>query len=173
MSLQHPSWRRNDRKLDLERIARVINSVEPDLVWLQEVDQVVPRSKNVDQVEELSDLIGLQSSFSQEHRAEWRKLRECELFSLVPREWASTELPNPDNGEARRELKLGIQPSHRFLHLVPQHALRSSPERSHASRIGKSHRRLRQRTWRRADESSSGDFNATPESETIKELEKT
>lgn len=45
-----------DDKLDLPRIAAVISSVQPDLVSLQEVDQNVTRSENVDQPAELARL---------------------------------------------------------------------------------------------------------------------
>jgi endonuclease/exonuclease/phosphatase family metal-dependent hydrolase len=38
-----------DRKLDVERIAAVIQSVKPDLVALQEVDRNVKRTGGVDQ----------------------------------------------------------------------------------------------------------------------------
>jgi len=43
-----------DRKLDLTRIARVIRSVKPDLVALQEVDRKVDRTDGVDQPAELA-----------------------------------------------------------------------------------------------------------------------
>ncbi|QDU28450.1 hypothetical protein ETAA8_35500 [Anatilimnocola aggregata] len=52
-----------DGKLDLERIARVIKSVDPDLVALQEVDRVVPRSKQIDQPAELAKLTEMKVAF--------------------------------------------------------------------------------------------------------------
>lgn len=45
-----------DRKLDVERIARVIRSVSPDIVALQEVDRRVKRTSSVDQPAELARL---------------------------------------------------------------------------------------------------------------------
>ncbi|MEX2025646.1 MAG: endonuclease/exonuclease/phosphatase family protein, partial [Pirellulaceae bacterium] len=47
-----------DGKLDLPRIARVIESVDPDLVALQEVDRRVERTGSVDQPAELARLTG-------------------------------------------------------------------------------------------------------------------
>ena len=52
-----------DESLDLERIARVIRSVEPDLVALQEVDKGTERTNRVAQAGELSRLCGMQVVF--------------------------------------------------------------------------------------------------------------
>lgn len=48
-----------DQRLDLERIARIIRDLRPDLVALQEVDFMVERSGNVDQGAELAKQTGL------------------------------------------------------------------------------------------------------------------
>ena len=48
-----------DGRIDLERIAGVIRSVQPDIVALQEVDRKTERSKGVDQAEELARLTGM------------------------------------------------------------------------------------------------------------------
>lgn len=52
-----------DGKLDLERIARVILSVEPDLVALHEVDSRTERTLFVDQPAELASLTNMQVVF--------------------------------------------------------------------------------------------------------------
>lgn len=48
-----------DGKLDLERIAAVINAAKPDLVALQEVDRRTRRTGGVDQAVELARLTGM------------------------------------------------------------------------------------------------------------------
>ena len=48
-----------DGKIDLERIAAVIKSVEPHIVAVQEVDQGTARTARVDQPAELARLTGL------------------------------------------------------------------------------------------------------------------
>lgn len=53
-----------DRRLDLERIAKVIREARPDLVALQEVDQGVQRTQRRDLPAELAALTGLQAVFS-------------------------------------------------------------------------------------------------------------
>src|SRR3954468_2494324 len=52
-----------DGKLDLERIAAVINAVEPDLVALQEVDQRVARTRLIDEPADLARLTKMHVAF--------------------------------------------------------------------------------------------------------------
>jgi endonuclease/exonuclease/phosphatase family metal-dependent hydrolase len=52
-----------DKKLDVERIAKVILSVKPDIVALQEVDQNATRSLSVDQPAELARLCSMNVEF--------------------------------------------------------------------------------------------------------------
>lgn len=52
-----------DRKVDLERIAAVINEQQPDVVTLQEVDRNCGRSSQVDQAARLGELCGMQHAF--------------------------------------------------------------------------------------------------------------
>ena len=53
-----------DKKLDLERIAEVINRERPDLVGLQEVDRGVKRTEGKDQIAELAKLTRMDFSFA-------------------------------------------------------------------------------------------------------------
>lgn len=53
----------NDNILNLPRIAEVINSLNPDIVALQEVDNNVPRSGNVDQAAKLAEWTGMNVTF--------------------------------------------------------------------------------------------------------------
>ncbi len=52
-----------DGVFDLERLARVIRSANPDLVALQEVDRGTDRASGVDQAAELGRLTGMQDFF--------------------------------------------------------------------------------------------------------------
>ncbi|MDO9540734.1 MAG: endonuclease/exonuclease/phosphatase family protein [Kiritimatiellia bacterium] len=49
-----------DKKIDLVRLARVITSVSPDVVSLQEVDGKTGRSNGIDQAQELARLANLE-----------------------------------------------------------------------------------------------------------------
>src|SRR5262249_48709713 len=53
-----------DKKLDLQRIAAVINSERPDLVGLQEVDRGVKRTEGKDEIVELANLTKMQYAFA-------------------------------------------------------------------------------------------------------------
>jgi endonuclease/exonuclease/phosphatase family metal-dependent hydrolase len=53
-----------DKKLDLARIAAVINSQKPDLVGLQEVDRGVTRTGRIDEIVELAKLTRMNYDFA-------------------------------------------------------------------------------------------------------------
>src|SRR6266550_6659404 len=53
-----------DKKLDLKRIADVINDQHPDLVGLQEVDRGVKRTQGIDEIAELARLTRMQFVFA-------------------------------------------------------------------------------------------------------------
>jgi endonuclease/exonuclease/phosphatase family metal-dependent hydrolase len=53
-----------DKKLDLSRIAEVINKQHPDLVGLQEVDRGVERTQRIDEIAELAKLTRMDYAFA-------------------------------------------------------------------------------------------------------------
>ena len=53
-----------DKKLDLPRIAGVINAAHPDLVGLQEVDRGVTRTQRIDEIAELARLTRMHYEFA-------------------------------------------------------------------------------------------------------------
>src|SRR4029453_2287313 len=53
-----------DKKLDLQRIADVINKEKPDLVGLQEVDRGVERTQRIDEIVELAKLTKMDYAFA-------------------------------------------------------------------------------------------------------------
>src|SRR6201988_5473845 len=53
-----------DKKLDLERIADVINKEHPDLVGVQEVDRGVKRTEGKDEIAELAAMTRMQYAFA-------------------------------------------------------------------------------------------------------------
>jgi endonuclease/exonuclease/phosphatase family metal-dependent hydrolase len=53
-----------DKKLDLQRIADVINREHPDLVGLQEVDRGVKRTETRDEIAELAKMTNMQFAFA-------------------------------------------------------------------------------------------------------------
>ena len=53
-----------DKKLDLARIAGVINQQHPDLVGLQEIDRGVERTQRIDEIAELAKLTKMEYAFA-------------------------------------------------------------------------------------------------------------
>src|SRR5687767_638720 len=53
-----------DKKLDLQRIADVINKERPDLVGLQEVDRGVERTQRKDEIVELAAMTKMEYAFA-------------------------------------------------------------------------------------------------------------
>src|SRR6267143_6175411 len=53
-----------DKKLDLARIAGVINAQHPDIVGLQEVDRGVERTQRVDEIAEIAKLTRMEYAFA-------------------------------------------------------------------------------------------------------------
>lgn len=52
-----------DQRIDLDRIAAWLRSMQPDVVFLQEVDRLTKRSGNVDQAATLAQQLGMWSAF--------------------------------------------------------------------------------------------------------------
>ena len=52
-----------DRVIELERAARLIDSLDPDIVALQEIDSAVERTSRVDQATRIGELTGLHAAF--------------------------------------------------------------------------------------------------------------
>ncbi len=90
-----------DRKLDVPRIARVIQSVKPDLVALQEVDNKAGRSGRVDQAAELTRLTGMRHVFGANIPLQGGHYGNAMLSRLPIDRHRNHLLPNVDSGEQR------------------------------------------------------------------------
>lgn len=97
-----------DRKLNLERIAKIIRSVKPDLVALQEVDQNTKRTKNVDQPAELARLTGMNVAFGPNIEFQGGKYGNAVLSRFPIANQNNLLLPNLDQGEQRGVLSVEL-----------------------------------------------------------------
>ena len=97
-----------DGKLDLERIARVIKSVEPDLVALQEVDWKTTRVKGIDEPVELAMLTGMKAVFGKNIDLQGGEYGNAVLSRLPIRSKRNHLLPRIDESEQRGVLELEI-----------------------------------------------------------------
>jgi len=86
-----------DKKLDLQRIADVINDQHPDLVGLQEVDRGVKRTQGVDQIAELARLTRMQFVFA--HNLDYQGGQYGSLFFRAFRFWRRIIASTRTNGK--------------------------------------------------------------------------
>ncbi|MCC6509595.1 MAG: endonuclease/exonuclease/phosphatase family protein [Pirellulaceae bacterium] len=110
-----------DGKLDLQRIAQVIQSVRPDIVALQEVDSTVKRSGNVDQAAELGRLTGMQHLFGGNIELQGGQYGNAILAKGTITKSTNHRLPNIDNGEQRGILDATITLPGRTLRVLATH----------------------------------------------------
>jgi endonuclease/exonuclease/phosphatase family metal-dependent hydrolase len=98
-----------DRKLDLERIARVILSVKPDLVALQEVDRNTDRTNKIDQPAELARLTKMHVAFGGNIEFQGGQYGNAVLSKSPIRRHKNHVLPNLDDGEQRGVLEVEVE----------------------------------------------------------------
>ncbi|HEX4414578.1 MAG TPA: endonuclease/exonuclease/phosphatase family protein [Lacipirellulaceae bacterium] len=99
-----------DGDFDLSRIASIITAANPDVVSLQECDNGVPRTNNVDEVARLAQLTGMQGYFAKTRPLDGGSYGDGVLIrpgiSIVNSQ--NFNLPNPDNTEPRVVAELGL-----------------------------------------------------------------
>lgn len=98
-----------DGKLDLARIASVINEVNPDVVALQEVDSIVARSDRVDQPAELARLTKMNVVYGDNIKLGDGKYGNALLSRFPILESKNHRLPNHERGEQRGFLKATLK----------------------------------------------------------------
>jgi endonuclease/exonuclease/phosphatase family metal-dependent hydrolase len=99
-----------DNALNLNRIASVISAANPDIVSLQEVDNGVPRSNDVNQVSRLAELTGMQWYFGKARNLDGGAYGNGVLIrqGIDIVSTLNHALPNPDNTEPRAVAQLGL-----------------------------------------------------------------
>src|SRR5215813_12087874 len=99
-----------DGVFDLNRIASVISAANPDIVSLQEVDNDVPRTNNINEVAKLAELTGMQSYFAKARSLDGGSYGDGVLLrpGLEIVSSQNFALPNPDNTEPRVVAQLGL-----------------------------------------------------------------
>ncbi len=118
-----------DEVVDLERIAAIVRSLEPDFVALQEVDSMVARTGDVDQATVLAELTGMTAHFG-----DFMPYQGGQYGMAVLSSWPVTESQNyrlPDGEEPRSALSIvATSPTTgRSFRLVGIHFYRTQEER--------------------------------------------
>jgi endonuclease/exonuclease/phosphatase family metal-dependent hydrolase len=158
--------------VDLQRIARVINSVAPDLVALQEVDSNVRRTKLLDEPAELARLTNMQAIFGHNIPHQGGLYGNAVLSRWPIVKSLNHPLPAPYYGEQRGVLEVSIQPPawEQPLLLFATHFdyRQGSPERLTSARI------INELIASRGNRPAllAGDLNDMPSSRTLYELGK-
>ena len=98
-----------DQKLDLNRIAKVINEGAPDLVALQEVDKEIDRSNGMDEAHILGTLTGMVSVFGKNIDYSGGEYGNAILSRYPIIKSENRKLPNLNNGEQRGLLAVWIE----------------------------------------------------------------
>lgn len=98
-----------DGRLDLERIAEVIQAADADIVALQEVDQLVRRSGSVEQVAELAKKTGMYSVFGANIELQGGHYGNAILSRWPFHGVENQPLPNFQQGEQRGCLKAVVR----------------------------------------------------------------
>ncbi|PQO33794.1 endonuclease/exonuclease/phosphatase family protein [Blastopirellula marina] len=157
-----------DAKLNLPRIAKVIAAANPDIVALQEVDQKVKRTGQVDQVAELAKLTKMNSVFGGNIPLQGGWYGNAVMTRYASLSMTNHPLPQLGPGEKRGVIEAditipGLDQPLKFL------ATHFDHHRDDAERIA-SAKKIQKLAegWKDRPALFAGDLNATPESESIK-----
>lgn len=156
-----------DEVLDLERIARLIRDVDPDVVTLQEVDSVVARTEGVDQAAELGRLTGMQPLFGRFMDYQGGAYGMALLSRLPVRSHTNYRLPDGDEPRTALSAVVELPESGRRLRIVGIHFYRTEEER--LAQAVKLEELLA--TEEELPTILAGDFNSTPGSAVLNHLE--
>ncbi|MCH2059323.1 MAG: endonuclease/exonuclease/phosphatase family protein [Verrucomicrobiales bacterium] len=160
-----------DGKLDVPRIARVILSVNPDLVALQEMDQKTKRTRKVDQVAELARLTKMNSAFGANIEFQGGKYGNAILSRFPITRHKNHHLPNMDSGEQRGLLESIIKISEKdSLLFLATHLDHRRPDKERLASAKFINRIIGSQD--KVPAILAGDFNDVPGSPTLKEFSK-
>jgi endonuclease/exonuclease/phosphatase family metal-dependent hydrolase len=156
-----------DRRLDLERIANVIRSVDPHVVALQEVDQNTRRTGMVDQPAELARLTKMQVVFGKNIDFEGGGYGNAVLSKLPIKNHRNVHLPTFDSFEQRGVMVVELEApqAERPVVLLATHLDHRADERERLASAEKINELAAE--LQSAPAILAGDLNATRESRTL------
>jgi endonuclease/exonuclease/phosphatase family metal-dependent hydrolase len=110
-----------DKKLDLPRIAGVINAQHPDLVGLQEVDRGVTRTQGIDEIVELAKLTRMDYAFAFNLRYQGGQYGVAILSRFPIRATDHRLFQNTREAERRGVIRAEVSVHGRLLNFVTTH----------------------------------------------------
>lgn len=153
-----------DGQLDLERIASVIRSEQPDLVALQEVDRGTRRTEQIDQPARLAELTGMQAVFERNIDYQGGEYGNAVLSRLPVRRHENHHLPSLTPGEQRGLLEVQVEMKGGTVVFFATHFDYRSDERERLLSVAVARERVEGQPHPII---VAGDLNATPDSATI------
>jgi endonuclease/exonuclease/phosphatase family metal-dependent hydrolase len=110
-----------DKKLDLERIADVIENEHPDLVGLQEVDRGVKRTELRDEILELAKLTGMDYAFAHNLDFQGGQYGVAILSRLPIQKIDHRKYENLREAERRGMIRVEVKLDTRIINFVTTH----------------------------------------------------
>ena len=110
-----------DKKLDLQRIADVINRERPDLVGLQEVDRGVQRTEGKDEIAELAKLTRMDFSFAHNLDYQGGQYGVAILSRYLIQQADHQKYENKRATERRGMLRVEVEIDGKKMHFVTTH----------------------------------------------------
>ncbi len=110
-----------DKKLDLQRIADVINAAKPDLVGLQEVDRGVKRTEGKDEIVELAAMTRMEYAFAPNLDYQGGKYGVAILSRFPIKSTEHRMFENKREAERRGMLRVEVEVEGKRLHFATTH----------------------------------------------------
>src|SRR4026207_1904633 len=110
-----------DKKLDLQRIADVINNEKPDLVGLQEVDRGVKRTEGKDEIAELAALTQMKYAFAPNLDYQGGKYGVAILSRLPLKKTVHRMFENKREAERRGMIRVEVKIGGKTVNFVTTH----------------------------------------------------
>ena len=110
-----------DKKLDLQRIANIIDAARPDLVGLQEVDRGVKRTEGKDEIAELAEMTGMEYAFAPNLDYQGGKYGVAILSRFPIKKTEHQMFENKREAERRGMLRVEVEVDGKTLNFVTTH----------------------------------------------------
>ena len=110
-----------DKKLDLQRIADVINAAHPDLVGLQEVDRGVKRTEGKDEIAELASMTRMEYAFAPNLDFQGGKYGVAILSRFPIKNIEHRMFENKREAERRGMLRVEVEVNGKRLNFITTH----------------------------------------------------
>ncbi len=157
-----------DGRIDLERIAGIIRESGADIVALQEVDNGVRRSGKVDQPQKLGELAGMQAVFGGNFDLQGGSYGNAVLTKLPVTSQTNHRLPRLGDNEQRGLLETHLRKGEREIVFLATHIDHQKDDTERLASANVIEKLIEDKP--EGIVFLAGDFNATPETTTIKKF---